>query len=369
MSGDIEAIGVLATGGLIAHAMAPDHGHAGEDLHSCQNCGAALAGPFCHACGQSGHVHRTLSHVVEEFAHGVFHVESKGWRTLPMLVVNPGRLTREYIHGRRARYIAPLALILFMVFLTFAAFGLFGGSAVSLGGDGGRSVVEAKAALADVEKERAKAAADPEATDAERAALAVAADATRTAVAEAQRNRAPIIRTRGGAEVLTFGPGWADTVKRAVERGDIHIRAPTPELTARIRRALLDPEFTAYKVEHLASKLSFLLVPMTLPVLWLLFARRKGINLYDHTVFALYSLSFMSLLTIVLMLLSGAPSWMKPVAAPILLIPPVHMFAQLKGAYRLTMPGALWRTAVLSIASLVVLSIFLTLMLLIGLID
>ena len=45
------------------------------------------------------------------------------------------------------------------------------------------------------------------------------------------------------------------------------------------------------------------------------------------------------------------------------------MFAQLKGTYRLSVRGALWRTAVLSIASLFVLALFAGLMLFIGLID
>ena len=108
---------------------------------------------------------------------------------------------------------------------------------------------------------------------------------------------------------------------------------------------------------------------MTLPVLWLLFARRRGVNLYDHTVFALYSLSFMSLLAIVLMLFSAAPDWMKPAVAIVILIPPIHMFAQLKGAYRLATAGALWRAAVLSVSSLVILGLFFSLMLMIGLID
>jgi len=46
--------------------------------------------------------------VVEEFAYGVLHLESEGWRTPQMPIVNPGRLTREYIGVRRARYVAPL---------------------------------------------------------------------------------------------------------------------------------------------------------------------------------------------------------------------------------------------------------------------
>ena len=48
---------------------------------------------------------------------------------------------------------------------------------------------------------------------------------------------------------------------------------------------------------------------------------------------------------------------------------PVHMFAQLKGAYRLTTFGALWRTFVLVIASAVTLGVFAGLIVVAGLAD
>ncbi len=187
MSGEIEALGTLATGGLIARAVAGGgEGHAGEELHDCQNCGALLTGPFCHACGQSGHVHRTLGHLAEEFAHGVFHVESRGWRTLPMLVVNPGRLTREYIRGRRARYIAPLALFLFMVFLTFFTFSMTGTSVVNLGNTGSDNPkAEAASDLRDAERELAAESEDPDTTPAKRATLIASVNAARVALAKA----------------------------------------------------------------------------------------------------------------------------------------------------------------------------------------
>ena len=86
----------------------------------CLNCGTALIGEFCHACGQNGHVHRTLGSIGHDLLHGVFHFEGKIWRTLPMLVAHPGSLTRRYIDGERARFVSPLALFLFFVFLMFA---------------------------------------------------------------------------------------------------------------------------------------------------------------------------------------------------------------------------------------------------------
>src|SRR6185503_13895415 len=43
------------------------------------------------------------------------------WRTLPLLMFRPGRLTREWVMGKRARYVSPLALFLFTVFVMFMA--------------------------------------------------------------------------------------------------------------------------------------------------------------------------------------------------------------------------------------------------------
>ena len=49
---------------------------------------------------------------------------------LPLLALQPGKLTREYIDGRRASYVSPIALFLFVVFLTFAVFNATGGNAM-----------------------------------------------------------------------------------------------------------------------------------------------------------------------------------------------------------------------------------------------
>ena len=44
----------------------------------------------------------------------------------PELFFHPGRLTRRYIDGERAKFVSPMALFLFTVFLMFAVFQLVG---------------------------------------------------------------------------------------------------------------------------------------------------------------------------------------------------------------------------------------------------
>ena len=62
MSECVEAAGGIAEGALLARAVEPrageDDGHTHET--ECLNCGTTLVGPHCHACGQRGHVHKTL---------------------------------------------------------------------------------------------------------------------------------------------------------------------------------------------------------------------------------------------------------------------------------------------------------------------
>jgi hypothetical protein len=94
----------------------------------CANCGTILIASHCHNCGQSGHVHRSLSAIFHEFAHGVVHFEGQFWNSLPLLIWKPGELTRRYIKGERKRFMSPLALFLLAVFLTYAIFSIVGSS-------------------------------------------------------------------------------------------------------------------------------------------------------------------------------------------------------------------------------------------------
>ena len=98
---DIEGAGGVVTGGLIAGAIEKPTGKAGEDhAHGvCSDCGAPTSGTFCANCGQPTHVHRTLLHLGDELLHGVMHFDARVWRTLPLLWLNPGKLTREWVEG------------------------------------------------------------------------------------------------------------------------------------------------------------------------------------------------------------------------------------------------------------------------------
>lgn len=94
-------------------------------LEYCRNCGAALGGQYCAACGQRSRVRLiSLWELIKEAIGNITDLDSRIWITLRPLLYRPGLLTREYLAGRRARYIPPfrLYLILSVVFFVLASF-------------------------------------------------------------------------------------------------------------------------------------------------------------------------------------------------------------------------------------------------------
>ena len=371
MSGDIDALGGLVTAGLAANALdPPGASHAGIPIDGgCPNCGTSLTGNFCGRCGQRAPIHRTLSEVGHEFLHGVTHFDGKAWTTLPMLVFGPGKLTRDYIEGKRARYIAPVPLFLLIVFLMFFVLSFLhintGGGAT---GTDGKQLTQAEAI-----KELPKIDAELRDLDRQIAAAKAAGDSTELPGLEGARVGIAAARgqIKARAEGVINSPfDIADEIGTAQKEGKLSVDLGAESINAKAREALKNPDLALYKIQSKAYKLSFLLVPLSLPWLWLLFAWKREVRMYDHAIFALYSISFMSLLFVL-----GSIALALDVtlgifwAALIFLVPTAHMFVQLKGAYALTRFGAAWRTVALMAAAILTLMLYATLMIALGVID
>lgn len=245
----------------------------------CANCETTLVGAFCHACGQKAHLHDKLKHLVEEFAEGIAHFDGRLWRTLPLLALNPGRLSREWMAGRRVRYVAPLHLFLFAVFLLFLIPNFTGRHLF----DGlGQS---------------------PEAT----------------------------------AQANSFTVRDADGTPTRVDAADteaLHeMGLPRPvigmiQLTAKLQK---NPQYYGYKMEALAYKLSFVTVPISIAILWLMYAWRRRFSLYHHAVVSLYGLGFVALLFALASLFPGPVATVLNVL--IFALAPIHAALHLRGAY------------------------------------
>lgn len=346
MQGGIEAAGDIATGALFGRAVEPAagevrHGAAGRGL--CLNCDTALSGDFCHRCGQSAHVHRTLVSIGHDLLHGVWHFEGKIWRTLPMLFTRPGALTRRYCQGERARFVSPLALFLFSVFLMVATFETIGGP---IGGDNVR--VDGKGVMTLTPPELIKELNDKKAARvrlrADREALR-AKDIDTDAIEEKIDSIDEDIDKLQSAYDLTQG--------RVTNIRKDDIKTGWHWLDERLQHMLKEPKLYLYKLQSSAYKYSWALIPISLPFIWLLFAFRRDVGPYDHAIFAIYSLSAMTLGAVFLSVGTaiGLPDGM--IATAFTFGPPLHMYKQLRGAYGIGRFAALWRTAALLIFSLV----------------
>lgn len=342
MVGNLEAIGDAMTGGVLGRAVEPKAGETDGHTHeaNCLNCGAALAGPFCHECGQHAHVHRTLSAFFHDFLHGVLHFEGKIWRTLPMLGWRPGELTRSYIEGQRARFVSPIALFLFSVFLMFGVIGL----------------------TSNTSHASAQAAAD--------AAKELRKDQQKLSILQGQRSTAsgPV------AEKLDEKINDLKSEMTALEAVKDHRIDASFQfadgfvggLGEKLGDAAKNPELLFYKLKTNAYKFSWALIPISVPFVWLLFPFSRRFKLYDHTVFVTYSLCFMMLLLAAGSLI-GLVS--ESVASLAWFVPPIHMYRQLKGAYGVGTGGAIWRTFALTIFAFIAISLFASLLVAIGAFD
>ena len=347
----IEPVADVVTGGMLGRAVEPSAGEAmqGHTREStCLNCGTALVGSHCHQCGQRAHVHRTITAFFHDLLHGVFHFEGKIWRTLPMLAWRPGQLTRRYIDGQRASYVSPIALFLFSVFLMFAVVSATG----NLNPDMGDSPND----LAQAESQAAKAL-----------------DGLRTAREAALKSGDPTARLD---EEIKEQEATLDIVRTMRSKGITEAVLESPKSTFHssipwIEQAYLkakkNPQLLLYKLKTNSYKWSWALIPLSVPFVWLLFPFNRRFRAYDHVVFVTYSLCFISLLVILASILAYAGvTGMVPF---LLLLPPVHLFLQLRGTYHLGLWGALWRTGVLLIAAVFVLSFFALLIIALGALD
>jgi hypothetical protein len=347
-----EAVADVATGGVIAAAV---EGGGGEGrmggAGACLNCGTVLVGRHCQCCGQPARIHRTIGAWWHDLAHGVLHLDGKIWRTLPLLAWRPGELTRRYVDGERARFVSPLALFLFSVFLMFALFSALGASAIGVDPAGVRQglseeVSKAERHLANVERERA----------------AAAAGGRPTAAFEG--------RLKSAKEELAL-------LKTMNERGLVQgsaIRISDdlpPQIRKPFEKAAANPSLFFYKVQTNAYKFSWALIPISVPFLWMLFLHRRRyrerFGVYDHLVFITYSIAFMSLALIAFVTLRTIGLAGGLVTLLFLLLPPVHMYRQLKGAYALSRRSALWRTFILLNFASVAMTLFFLMLLALGL--
>ncbi len=340
MIGFGDSIGTVIEGGLLGRAVEPGAGEAhGKPAESatCANCGMQFTGHFCPQCGQKAHMHRSLAAIGHDIMHGVLHLDGKLWNTLPMLAFKPGQLTRRYVEGERAKFVSPMSMFLFTVFAMFAVFQMVGiGAPTDLpngifgSNNDNPFQTEVRKQINVLEQERTSLPAkSPRRTEIDNELGGL----------NTMLSKGTIGSEAYGIVSVNTGNEWLDRVL--------------------LEKWKKNPGLMLYKLQSNGYKFSWLLIPLSLPFVWLMFAWRRQFKAYDHAVFVTYSLSFMSLLFIVMSILSTIDSGAAWAWVLFLIASPLHLYKQLRYAYGLTRFSALWRFSVLFIFVQIVLTLFL----------
>ena len=357
---ELEAVGDAITGGLLGRMVEPVAGQVADGVadkaYNCLNCGTLFRGDYCGRCGQKRKLHRTISAIGKELLHGVLHLDGKLWHTLPLLAWHPGVLTRRYIHGERAKFVSPFSMFLFSVFLMFAVLqvgmqspsDLNTASPVQMRRDLDLLRSDMVGQLAELREDRAKVALGKRVRHRGKPQTLQSIEA-RIAQTQLEIGKLDDIRAQAGR--LQFSEDSPNA--------QVKIIGPAIVLEEFER----NPGLAVYKLQSNSYKFSWLLIPISVPFVWLLFLRSRRFRFYDHMVFITYSMAFMSLLTIALTIMAMAGAHPAVISAAVAFIPPIHMYRHLKEAYGLGLLSAVGRTAILLLFCLTITSAYLILLL------
>lgn len=290
----------------------------------CLNCGTQMGSDdlFCPHCGQKrlGREDMSFRHLIGESFLDYFHFDSKFFRTILPLIFKPGHLTLEFMKGKRKTYVAPFRLFLVISIIYFL--------------------------LLPFSKE-------PE-TD--------GVKNVKTGTAGPYLSKKT---SRSRSIKFTFNNMPVSNAGQDSVRNDIDSMGLTAYINKKFpQEGSLLKFFTgqAYKImlssgqsistviEHTASKMVFLLIPVIALLLKLLYIRRKRLY-YEHLIFTLHTHAFFFLLLILSTLLEYIlPGSMKIMV----LITLVYTFFAMKKYYGQRVLKTLVKFGLLSLSYLII---------------
>lgn len=295
---------------------------AGDDGH-CSNCGTALKGPICHSCGQDADTfHRPVWSLVLEVLDGFFSFDGRFWRTIPALMFRPGRITRHYLSGVRARYVQPFRLFIVASLAFFLVFSFGDGDdspSVFSAPPSAEDLDEADQSLAQAEEDNPEfadqiAAAREQIGRLEEDVRAEDEGATESDRVREQRRRDAMVLSMRQSILPEDYPDAGEN-RGSVEFADgesvnMNLNGleglPYPVrvyLADRIAQVIQEPGSWVAAVRVWTPRVIVALVPIYALLLALMHFWRRSIYFYDHLIVSLHFHSFLFFLMTALVLL------------------------------------------------------------------
>lgn len=265
----------------------------------CLNCGTALEGEFCHHCGQSAQsLRQPFWSLVAESIETLFSLDSRAARTLPALLLQPGKMTRAYLDGQRARFLPPFRLYVLASLIFFIVLPLVTGQGLTVMPGGTQNFEDARAEIE-------QSYADGEMTEEEyRGAIdgineVEALWKSGPAIFTPETPERPTDETQPPAdeaaspasdetaaapadeEWVGFMPAGAlESVREAGARGDAD--------AARFAEVMDNPGRLAEQTQEWIPRLMFVLLPVYALLLGLVYLWRRQFLFFDHLIVSLH---------------------------------------------------------------------------------
>lgn len=307
---------------------------------ACLNCGTGLMGPFCYYCGQPDkNFLRFFPALLRELLEDFLDFDSRFMRTLKPLLFRPGRLTRDYLDGRRFRYVPPLRLYIFssIAFFFLAAILASDQIQVSRGDEPGDMPVTA-VTIGDSDEEKLEEALEHLDPDLRAEIESEIEKAKQDAEDEEEHtfnfNGEPWDRETNPL-IIPLMPDWVNEwVNDEIEE--------SPQKGKEIEE---NPDLIKDKIFELLPATMFVLLPIVALMLkfWYLFAKKYYV---EHLIYALHNHSFLFVMLLLLMLANAFAGWQDPgeeglattvvnfLNAAVTIWIPIYMFLSLKRVYR-----------------------------------
>lgn len=360
MEHDAEAAGLASAGGLSSGAHHPVEAGA-----VCRNCGTPIGKRFCTVCGQLGaDFHRPVWDLVTSSIADMFALDGRVWHTLPALLLKPGRMTRDYIDGKRARFVPPFRLFLLTSVIFFlTVFGVL---------EQQPWMKELKLSGSDQPSGEFVVGGDVRfnintAPDAE--ALRRQLEAADLPAEERARIEAVLARLPEGGGLAPFilenGTIDRDALREsiAVSNPDLDAQqlAAAQATAERIANFYENQERFGTRMKEWAPRFTLLFLPIFSALLALTYAWHRRRYFYDHLITGLHFQTFVYVLVTLLVLLSAgvpAATGFAAAAGPLLIF--VYLWRMLRVTYDTGWIMAFVRASFLLIAGQVVLALLAT---------
>lgn len=338
----------------------------------CLNCGTVLKGPFCYFCGQPDrNFMRFFPVLLRDFMEDLLDLDSRFVRTMKPLLFKPGRLTRDYMEGRRFRYAPPMRLYIFSSIVFFLLAALLSSDAISLNTTTDGSIVMRPAEISAVDDEEIRQKEIQDTLDALPAGVRAQIDVDKILAEgkvqkkedagfttnDIQFNDKPWDRETNPVDIVWL-PDWVnDRINDEVEE--------SPKKAQEISE---NPNMILEKVFDILPATMFILLPVVALILkfWYLFAKRYYI---EHLIYALHNHAFLFVsLTLILLAEVGesmfaannhpaaatAMSWLMIVIGAWI---PLYMLISLRVVYRQGWPMTIGKFGLIAFSYMTLLAI------------